>query len=61
MYKVKPIGVLLPKKTILVCTFVFGNGDVDSPQTAQQKRDKYGVDGIMIGRAAIGYPGYSMK
>ena len=35
---------------------VFGNGDVDSPQTAQQKRDKYGVDGIMIGRAAIGYP-----
>ena len=35
---------------------VFGNGDVDSPQTAQLKRDKYGVDGIMIGRAAIGYP-----
>jgi nifR3 family TIM-barrel protein len=35
---------------------VFGNGDVDSPQTAQQKRDKYGIDGIMIGRAAIGYP-----
>tara|TARA_B100000886_G_scaffold278092_1_gene202083 strand:+ start:1233 stop:2228 length:996 start_codon:yes stop_codon:yes gene_type:complete len=35
---------------------VFGNGDVDSPQTAQIKRDKYGVDGIMIGRAAIGYP-----
>ena len=35
---------------------VFGNGDVDSPQTAQLKRNKYGVDGIMIGRAAIGYP-----
>ena len=35
---------------------VFGNGDVDSPQKAAQMRQKYGVDGIMIGRAAIGYP-----
>ena len=35
---------------------VFGNGDVDSPQKAAQMRKKYGVDGIMIGRAAIGYP-----
>ena len=35
---------------------VFGNGDVDSPQKAQLMRQKYGVDGIMIGRAAIGYP-----
>ena len=35
---------------------VFGNGDVDSPQKAQQMRQKYGVDGVMIGRAAIGYP-----
>ncbi len=35
---------------------VFGNGDVDSPQKAVQMRDKYGVDGMMIGRAAIGYP-----
>ena len=35
---------------------VFGNGDVDSPQKALEKRNKYGVDGIMIGRAAIGYP-----
>ena len=35
---------------------VFGNGDVDSPQKAHQMRQKYGVDGIMIGRAAIGYP-----
>lgn len=35
---------------------VFGNGDVDSPETALAKRNKYGVDGIMIGRAAIGYP-----
>jgi len=35
---------------------VFGNGDVDSPQKALEMRRKYGVDGIMIGRAAIGYP-----
>ncbi len=35
---------------------VFGNGDVDSPKKAAEMRQKYGVDGIMIGRAAIGYP-----
>jgi tRNA-dihydrouridine synthase B len=35
---------------------VFGNGDVDSPQVALEMKNKYGVDGIMIGRAAIGYP-----
>jgi nifR3 family TIM-barrel protein len=35
---------------------VFGNGDVDSPQKAVQMRNNYGVDGMMIGRAAIGYP-----
>jgi tRNA-dihydrouridine synthase B len=35
---------------------VFGNGDIESPEKARQYRDRYGVDGIMIGRAAIGYP-----
>jgi nifR3 family TIM-barrel protein len=35
---------------------VFGNGDVDSPQKAAEMRDRFGVDGIMIGRASIGYP-----
>jgi nifR3 family TIM-barrel protein len=35
---------------------IFGNGDVDSPQKALEYKNKYGVDGIMIGRAAIGYP-----
>lgn len=35
---------------------VFGNGDIDSPQKAAKMQKKYGVDGIMIGRAAIGYP-----
>lgn len=35
---------------------IFGNGDIDSPQKAWEYRQKYGVDGIMIGRGAIGYP-----
>lgn len=35
---------------------VFGNGDVDTPEKALAMRDRYGVDGIMIGRASIGYP-----
>jgi len=35
---------------------IFGNGDINSPQKAALYRDKYGVDGIMIGRASIGYP-----
>jgi nifR3 family TIM-barrel protein len=35
---------------------VFGNGDIDSPAKALEYKDRYGVDGIMIGRAAIGYP-----
>ncbi|MET1057620.1 MAG: tRNA dihydrouridine synthase DusB [Pedobacter sp.] len=35
---------------------VFGNGDVDSPEKAFQWRREFEVDGIMIGRAAIGYP-----
>lgn len=35
---------------------IFGNGDIDSPQKALEYRNKYGVDGIMIGRASIGYP-----
>ena len=35
---------------------VFGNGDIDTPDKALEYKNKYGVDGIMIGRAAIGYP-----
>lgn len=35
---------------------IFGNGDIDTPQKAKEYKEKYGVDGIMIGRAAIGYP-----
>jgi nifR3 family TIM-barrel protein len=35
---------------------IFGNGDIDSPEKARLYRDTYGVDGIMIGRASIGYP-----
>lgn len=35
---------------------VFGNGDIDTPERALEYRNRYGVDGIMIGRASIGYP-----
>jgi len=35
---------------------IFGNGDIDSPEKALEYKNTYGVDGIMIGRAAIGYP-----
>ncbi len=35
---------------------IFGNGDIDSPQKALEYKNKYGLDGMMIGRAAIGYP-----
>jgi tRNA-dihydrouridine synthase B len=35
---------------------IFGNGDIDSPEKAAAWRMEYGVDGMMIGRAAIGYP-----
>jgi len=35
---------------------IFGNGDIDSPQKALLYKERYGVDGIMIGRASIGYP-----
>lgn len=35
---------------------IFGNGDICSPQQALDYRNRLGIDGIMIGRAAIGYP-----
>ncbi len=35
---------------------IFGNGDIDSPEKAISFKNTYGVDGLMIGRAAIGYP-----
>ncbi len=35
---------------------IFGNGDIDSPEMAYEYKNKYGLDGMMIGRASIGYP-----
>ena len=35
---------------------IFGNGDVNSPERAVEMRDRYGLDGAMIGRASIGNP-----
>lgn len=35
---------------------IFGNGDIDSPEKALEYKNRYGIDGMMLGRAAIGYP-----
>ncbi len=35
---------------------IFGNGDISSPENALEYKNRFGVDGIMIGRASIGYP-----
>ncbi|MBX7140045.1 MAG: tRNA dihydrouridine synthase DusB [Chitinophagales bacterium] len=35
---------------------IFLNGDVTTPEKVKFVRDQYGVDGVMIGRAAIGNP-----
>jgi nifR3 family TIM-barrel protein len=35
---------------------IIGNGDIDSPARALEAFERYGVDGVMIGRAAIGRP-----
>jgi len=35
---------------------IFGNGDVSSPEVALDFKERFGIDGIMIGRASIGYP-----
>lgn len=35
---------------------IFGNGDINTPEKTLEFKNRYGVDGIMIGRAAIGYP-----
>ena len=44
------------KKNSRIKIPVFGNGDIDGPEKAKAYKEKYGVDGLMIGRAAIGYP-----
>lgn len=35
---------------------IFGNGDIDSPEKALEYKNRFGLDGMMIGRAVIGYP-----
>ena len=35
---------------------IFGNGDIDSAVKAKEYKERFGLDGMMIGRAAIGYP-----
>ncbi len=50
----EPIGRIKENPRIHIP--IFGNGDIDSPEKALEYRRRYGVDGIMIGRASIGYP-----
>lgn len=35
---------------------IIGNGDITTPEQAREAFDRYGVDGIMIGRASFGHP-----
>ena len=46
--------VRVPNKRISIP--IFGNGDIDTPEKAFEYKNRYGIDGIMIGRAAIGNP-----
>jgi tRNA-dihydrouridine synthase B len=58
MYKGEADWTLIGKlkKNSRINIPIFGNGDIDSPEKALEYRNRYGIDGIMIGRAAIGYP-----
>lgn len=44
------------KKNSRIHIPIFGNGDIDSPEKALAYKNQYNVDGVMVGRAAIGYP-----
>ncbi len=58
MYKGKADWTLIGeiKNDPAITIPIIGNGDIDSPQKAKEMLDKYHVDGLMIGRAAIGRP-----
>ncbi len=58
MYKGKSDWTLIEKikNNSRIKIPIIGNGDIDSPQKAKQAFDKFGVDGIMIGRATYGRP-----
>ena len=51
--KVKRTGILLRQVKQAVNIPVIGNGDVETPQDAKRMLDEIGVDGVMIGRAAL--------
>ena len=50
----EPIGRVKNNQRIKIP--IIGNGDITSPEKAKEAFDKYGVDGVMIGRATVGRP-----
>ena len=44
------------KENPRMCIPIIGNGDINSPQKAGDAFSRYGVDGIMVGRASFGHP-----
>ncbi|KAA0991402.1 tRNA dihydrouridine synthase DusB [Dyadobacter aurulentus] len=58
MYKGEADWTLIAKikENARITIPIFGNGDVDTPEKALEYRNRFGVDGIMIGRATIGNP-----
>jgi nifR3 family TIM-barrel protein len=58
MYSGQADWLIISKVTAIpgLHTYIVGNGDIDSAESAAEKFEKFGVDGIMIGRAAIGAP-----
>src|SRR6185312_7615797 len=56
MYEGKANWDIIRQMKEAVSIPVIGNGDVETPQDAQRMLDQTGVDGVMIGRAALGNP-----
>lgn len=58
MYKGEADWTLIAeiKKNPRIRIPIFGNGDADSPEKVKLMKDRYGIDGVMIGRGSIGHP-----
>ena len=56
MYEGKANWDIIRQMKEAVSIPVIGNGDVETPQDAKRMLNQTGVDGVMIGRAALGNP-----